>query len=311
MHEKKMTLAGWVDWELLGTDGTVTQQGSHSNLITDRGLDVFATQQSWSDYYGSDSVYWQGWRTYLCVGTGATEPRTDQSELVAEVARSNESGGFIGSHTATKEGDYYIVRSTVVRVIDFNSSFNLTEYGLSEHPYSGVNIRELFRDSDDTPIVLTVNEGQQLKLKHTLTVKLSALPTDVMVNILGVGEVQTKAQIVASEGDNIYRLFSWVYSPPHAAYVSVADINDISDGVIQAIKEYNSASNEIYITGSHQIAKSVTFNTSEANRQIGGVIFASWDDKMTGYHVVFDTPLVKDDTKKLTLDFEISWSRGE
>lgn len=115
---------------------------------------------------------------YAVVGTGSTPPAATQTTLVNEVARTirDPSGNTSGTRSITRPSDgVYDIK--VERQFDPAqvSGRNLTEWGFS--PTSGANAplmcRELFRDGNGDPIVITLDPDQFLRLIYTYRVVLT------------------------------------------------------------------------------------------------------------------------------------------
>ncbi|MFB9994501.1 hypothetical protein ACFFLM_21320 [Deinococcus oregonensis] len=186
---------GWAHWQLL-EGGRVIQEGEQHNLLLNQGLDLMATY-GLGDVPNGNNVENTGIQQYLVVGTGSTAPAVDQLNMVAEVARSAYAPpGFACSVTRTGAGIY---RRTVTReFFGHQANGNLTEWGFS--PQSGFNsalaVRELFRDNNGTPIVLTKTAAQQLRLTYTLEYRFGPTVTSAAsFDISGIGNVSGKYSI--------------------------------------------------------------------------------------------------------------------
>jgi hypothetical protein len=133
---------------------------------------------------------------YAAVGTGSTAPDPTQTQLASEVNRASysrprdpPSGERHQIEALSGYGEY-----NICRVHEFPETavggLNLTEWGYS--PSSSRNgalmTRELFRDSNGNPIVLTLDAGQSLRLVYRYRVTVSPTsPQAVSVDIGGDG----------------------------------------------------------------------------------------------------------------------------
>jgi len=144
-----------------------------------------------------------GLHRYAAVGTGSTPPSPTQTGLVNEVARTirDNNNNTTGTQTRTRvaEGVYDI---TVVREFTETEvgNRNLTEWGFSPSGTAGANLmsRELFRDGNGTPIVITPAADQRLRLFYAIRVSLSPVPSNpanATIDIQGLGTFAGKAFI--------------------------------------------------------------------------------------------------------------------
>ncbi|MCS7226849.1 MAG: hypothetical protein NZ821_07660 [Gloeomargarita sp. SKYB31] len=127
------------------------------------------------------------------VGTGSTPPSPTQTGLVNEVGRTieDQTGNTSGTRTITRVSDG-VYEIAVVR--EFTEAQvgnrNLTEWGFSPSTSAGGNLstRELFRDGNGDPIVITPASDQRLRLiyKTRLTITPTT-PQNVSIDISGLG----------------------------------------------------------------------------------------------------------------------------
>lgn len=149
-----MQLEGWVTAEVLDARGHTVEERHFRNLITNSGLDYFMTN-------GMQQLH-----RAVCVGVGNRPPSPGDVALDAEVARHMpmESGSCIYSGPGE-------VRSTRQWLFPLGViEANLAEVGFSPlGSYGGgVGIRQLFKDAQGNPQVVSVNREQQLRIRHDL-----------------------------------------------------------------------------------------------------------------------------------------------
>lgn len=152
---------GWVEVRLINREGKVVHEHTQDNLILDKGLN-----------YILSSLRAEKIHLYVAVGTGSSTPTPTQTALDAEVARTNAtlSAGPDIEITALADGYYRISRT---RTFDYNqANGNLTEFGASETT-TGVNTRELFRDANGNPIVITKTSNERLVITYHIEVMFS------------------------------------------------------------------------------------------------------------------------------------------
>ena len=157
----KAKVEGWIDLKLIDRSGKVIFEHQQSNLILDKGIIYAAQNRDFANLH-----------TYIAVGTGSTAPNASQTALVSEVARTNLTLnlGPDSEVIVNGDGDYTIRRT---RGFDYNqANGNLTEFGGSNSSSSsaGVNTRELFRDADGNPIVITKTSNERLAITYSLRI---------------------------------------------------------------------------------------------------------------------------------------------
>jgi hypothetical protein len=161
-------------------------EGEQHNMILTQFYDTLIPQ------YG-----FLGPSLYAAVGTGSTAPDPTQTQLANEIGTSSSpmrtqsepSGLYDQVEALATPGEY-----NILRVREFPETWvgglNLTEWGFS--PLSSRNgslmTRELFRDNNGNPIVLTLTADQKLRLIYRYKVTVSPTsPQAVSVNIGGDG----------------------------------------------------------------------------------------------------------------------------
>lgn len=172
-------IGGFLDWELIDRRGRAVAGGQQPNMFLDAGLNALAATALTS----------QQWFTHAAVGTGSNEPDVTQTALDSEVARTGTfSPGGNGSVTRVSDGVYHLTRTWQ---FDFSSgNGNLTEWGIARSSSGGLVVRQLFRDSQGTPITITKTDEFQLRIKYTCEIALAdVLHTPGSLVIDGIGEV--------------------------------------------------------------------------------------------------------------------------
>ncbi len=136
---------------------------------------------------------------YAAVGTGSVAPDPTQTILQNEVARSDLlPSGEVNGAIYISPGVY-----DIKRVVEFTEAQvgnrNLTEWGFSPSSTSGGSLmtRELFRDANGNPVVITPASDQRLRLIYKYRVTLGpTTPQAVTVNINGLGLRTAKFVVV-------------------------------------------------------------------------------------------------------------------
>lgn len=314
----KAGLEGWLNYELIDTEGRTVQSGEQHNLIVDQGLDVVAQVGIW------------GLQSAACVGTGSTAPATNQTALVAEIARTSAKP-VADVLTKLAPGVY---ENTVTMEFDFpQGNGNLTEWGFSHGSNSsaGICVRELFRDAQGTPIVLTKTDAQKLRLVYRLRVTFGPVqPTAFAFNLAGVGQVTGRMGLVhraysIEDGnflhstDNDERIIPSIimgFSKPGLLTRNVGaftyDTEMQRDDVMGA-----TVAVDPYITGSYRRTYTMTLSTSEGNMPIWGLSFSDHRYKGKTYSrpgglvFAFDSAVAKDNAHTLSIQgVGVSWGRA-
>lgn len=148
-------------------------------MILNSGLDN-ACQTTAGDSFSSASSAprFAEWLQYAAFGTGSTEPSASDVTLDAQVGtRTNNRGGFDnlenGGLNAEENLMWYEV--TFTRVFSISANVNAAEWGLGPAATGDLSVRDLFRadpnDPQSAPIVLTLEDGDQLQLVVTVRVQ--------------------------------------------------------------------------------------------------------------------------------------------
>ena len=314
------TLAGHTAWSLLDADGQTVQSGEHHNLILNSGLDAFGTCPTDTLYAASLYVYpaFGQWRQYLALGTGSAAPVATQTTLSAEVMRSNSGGGFDGASgeittTYTNNATQLVMTSVHVRVADITVARNLTEYGFSSTSTanSTLSIRELFRDGGGNPIALSVQAGQKLKVVHTLTITLPLGLTEYTVNIDNLGAVTGRGGWYnAVSSSERAAAFQYVLGPQGAGCI-IRTADTFNAGAAPTVQDYVNATVQTYVSGTYARTRTLVFDVAVGNIQHHGwVLCQSNAAYSSGWRFGLLAPITKDNTKRLTLNFSVSWGRA-
>lgn len=164
--------------EVVNRDGTVADRREQRNMILDTGLDYLMTSGC------------QGIHSTVAVGIGNRPPAVTDTRLDAEVYRyANMEGGdsFTVGGGFTANGEYRSFRRWLMPLGAIEA--NLAEVGFSHNsnPNSGVNIRQLFRDAQGTPQVVSVSRDQQLRVQHEFFYRFPTALTPMEWHVDGWG----------------------------------------------------------------------------------------------------------------------------
>jgi len=157
-------------------------EGEQHNLILDAAYDTLIPQ------YGFLFLH-----SYAAVGTGSTPPASTQTALVSEVARTrrDENGGTTGTRNVVYAGTpgVYDVQVTREFIESEVGGRNLTEWGFSpiSTPGGTLMARELFRDGTGSPVVLTLDSDQRLRLIYKIRLTITPISQAISLNIANMG----------------------------------------------------------------------------------------------------------------------------
>lgn len=200
----------------------VEKEAEQHNLILTQTYDALIGD------YGFHSL-----ADYAVVGTGSTPPDATQTGLVAEVARTSDgvsgdpdtiarqstSGPGVGTFIITVKREF-----TEAQV----GGKNLTEWGFSPSGSAGGNLmtRELFRDGQGNPVVISLASDQRLRLIYAYQVSYSpnaGAPQDASINIANLGTFTGKvfATRYSSEVGDLHLLSWWAMAYAGETYNSL------------------------------------------------------------------------------------------
>lgn len=324
----KMGMSGHARFELIDLEtGAVEWTGEQHNLILDSGLEAFGSSShnaggSGGNIYGT---YGQ-WRQYFCVGTGSTAPAVGQSALVNQAVIQASSGGFSAENSETYSYDavngVYKAVLTLVRVIDFSASYNLTEWGLAKAATGSISIRELFRDSEGGATSIAVTSGKQLKCYHTLTLTVPAALAATSFTLTGLG-VQNGTGGFWSNSTNIQYLFQQCFGTTGSwnmvwnfTNVAMPTANQAGAWFTPSTSGKSSGTTDAYVGSSKKITRRMSFTTSEIIGNINEIILGSTGATggsaaaMSGLIFKFTTPVSKTASNTVTFVYEWTFDRS-
>lgn len=188
-NTRHVTLDGWAHWELIEGD-RVLAEGEQHNLFLNQGLNQFSTNQP------------RAIAAFAVIGSGSAAPAVTDVGLGAEAARTN-ADPLAGSLVRRAGNGVYEVVSQR-EFIEGQGTGNLTEWGFSPTNTVGPNlaVRELFRDAQGNPVVITKTATQRLRLTYTLTFTLTPVTLTPVApfDITGLGTFSGSHTLLRSTG---------------------------------------------------------------------------------------------------------------
>jgi hypothetical protein len=270
------------------------------NLITNGGLDRIGSAAA-SGYTG---IY------YVQVGTGSTAPANTDSALANYLAGTNRSFSYSASYggnpTYHTEGTYYW------QFDQGAAAGNLSEIGVGWAASGSLFSRALIVDGGGSPTTITVAAIEFLAVTYKLrmypptadvtgTITMGGVDYDYTIRPASAGGSLWNSQGVSGLGG---QMFGAVY-----------------DGAIGTMTGYPSGasstvtpSKAVYSSGSYKMAFTLSASINQGNLA-GGVCSAylsisAWNGSgQFSWQCQFDPKIPKDNTKTLSLTFDVSWAR--
>lgn len=293
-------------------------------MITDYGLEAQKTDEPYSHY---NSLLTLGFN-YLAVGTGSALPAANQTALVNEVARTYSNGHFKESQSVIVDTDTnkLIISANLVRVINFNASYNLTEFGFFTSSTGNYCVyRQLFRknpnDPNSDPIVISVQSGDQLKVSYTVSwvVPLGRHLTKTITTGGTTYTVNVGLMVDPSAKLNVSRVLTAVhpygYPDTQVTAFSADDIDATPTGRRGYPTSHAPGANrrKAYGSGDYRVDKWLEIPASQLNGTFKSLVMVAdgyYADLRCGIYFSFTPPITKTDLQTLTLSYTLSWGRA-
>ena len=302
----------------------VEKEAEQHNLILTQTYDALIGS------YGFHSL-----ANYAVVGTGSTPPDATQTGLVAEVARTSArvsgepdtiarqstSGPGVGTFIITVKREF-----TEAEV----GGKNLTEWGFSPSDSAGGNLmtRELFRDGQGNPVVISLASDQRLRLIYAYRFSYSpnaGAPQDASINIANLGTFTGKvfATRYHDPGGNsdLYLLSWWAMAYAGGFYNSLCfypldnykkpDL-DSALGAYSSLSGYRITSGMFTAITRGRKINAITIPSSDYNRDIYGfaIIRYTTSSHAGGFALAFDrgVKFTKSNLYKLVVgEWTLTW----
>lgn len=288
-------------------------------MILNNGLDEACKQTSAAQTTGS--IPWPAFARfirYAAYGNGSTEPQETDVELVNELARTADRGGFTDESDSIRDGQNDVLRqvSTFRRVFSISSSVNVTEWGLGVNSSGALGVRDLFRedpnDPNSDPVTLDLQSGDELHLIITLTVEGPYGYDEESFTITGTagndgnGLHTGQAGLCASNDTNAERALRTAW--PGGTGVSTWDrlsriTTDTLTGRGDSISQSGNydLSAEVYTDGNYYRDHTAILSTAQANEEHWGWINGSDSGFGSRFFTTNPPSFTKTDTYELRL----------
>lgn len=311
----KMKLRGEYKLAIQRNDGTIEETPWFHNTILNQGLDRIGSGGN-TDYIVS----------YAQVGAGTTPPSVTQTSLesyVAGSAISTSASSVINSGSPT----YATTQTFTLTFAQGAVVGTIAEVGVGwAATGSTLFSRELIRDGSGNPTTLSLTSIDQLIVFYKLT--FTPVITDVTGTVnLGTQTVNYTSRLAFADNfvtlNNVFRPLRLVTASDTTggvtAYPSGSTLGAITAGPsgspISSSASYTISS---YSTGNYYLDTTIFWGTTQGNGTGGlqALLFQLGTGNLGGgnggtqYQVRFDSPILKDGTKTLSLTFRMSWARG-
>lgn len=332
-------IGGELMWELIDTRNfsrpVVVRKGKQKNMILGKMIDYWMKTNNDNNFLGTmkSSSASIGHVRYCVLGTGTSAPARNQTALDSQIG-SNKS---FQTHSASPDfGVYGVYTETTYEFQEDECNGDLTEWGIK--PYSttpgSLLCRELFRDENGDPVVLTKTNSQVLRMTYRLYAQRVSDCSEstvtcgdttytckgYMVNRHLVSLLGMKQSSPYVFPDSFYCSFLYSITTTKTLQMYLGTSNSPSDfgdsaNAIKADKTvvYPSLlpSSPEYVDGSYEREIIWSFAGSEANMNIGEMIINGnyQGGYKESYHiarVTFDPPIAKDSSKKLKIGTKIA-----
>ncbi len=300
----------------------IVLEGEQHNLILGQAYDYIAT-------HGLTFLV-----NYAVLSTGTDPITSSTTGLTGEFKRTNrDQTGATGTRTINRISDGVYEVNIVREFLETEvAGRNITQWGFSPVSAPGNNlvVAESFRDGQGSPVVITPESDQRLRLIYTYRFSIGptvAVPSSI--NITGLGTFLGKYVLTKSSGGAFGTYPDLVATEvaitgsvidsgggPTSSYQSVyllsdrlpASYSDTSDG--SGFSAYKWPGLQPYVPGSKtRKTNQVTFLSNEGNGTIRTIgLGPHWGG---GFRFVLDPgyDIIKDNLHKLTLGpFTVTWS---
>lgn len=304
--------------EIMKPDGRIRQTIEFPNLITNNGLDIL-----------SGSVGSGNWSVACAVGSGNTAPAVTDTALVSLVATTSTQASQ--SNTIQSTSPYFSTAVTTWQFAQGAAAGNLSEVGVGPSSTSLFS-RALILDSGGVPTTITVLSNEFLNVTYTLE---NIVPTADVTGTITLAGVNYSYTIRASRATNSSVNPGWGISQYQGgnitshdfhigqgyAFLGTSTIGAVTGNPTGTQTGGGTRGTGTYSIGSYNLTDSWTWGINDGNLTGGiGAMEIQWGNRSivgTGnnaggrgiYQIGFSPAIPKDNTKQLTLNFNIAWTR--
>lgn len=295
---------GYFDVELIhARTGLVKKKLQFRNVIVDAGLAHLAARNRWTDIVD-----------YLAVGTGSTPPSVSDTTLVAEIARTDNDGGFSNETYTQGSGDQTEYHAQIITRVftESEANGNLTELGFFNQSIGGTMWnRQLFRDELGNPTTITKTDEDQLRVRYELRL---TPPFDDHIQEFTVKGVDITATCRAANVTNstYWGIGIGAVASSTIMYAYDADGAGPRSGVPSGAQQSQTSHTiQPYVPGTHYTEIERVFGPSRANfgQGVGATRTAVWDSRWPVFQAGFSPRIPKLDSERLVIMERLTYGR--
>lgn len=291
MKNSAIKLQGQITWSVgkPGEEPRIYNNDPTKNLIVNQGLGRFL--QDPVPFVFTDCQ----------VGTGDGETTPDMTALVNPQGSPVSRVGF---PSYANNGEFASISYTYVFPANVFTGLSITEVGFFNGIVGTLSSRVRLKDSNGTPISITMSEGEVLSIDYSVRLYI---PTGDTTGTFTVdGDTYNYRMRVASRD-------AWVLSnqgrPLTGGVAYSTDVLGTEDSEPSGLSDSFSATIAPYVSGSYQRTYSINFGLDQGNFP-GGIGSMMFGDSSQAYQVSFSPKLPKDSTKLLSFSGFFIFSIG-
>lgn len=303
-------IGGFYRLQAIRPDGRVrVDTGFFPNLITDVGLNLIGSSQSWVES--------------VVVGTGNATPTNSDTSLAAQVGSTSNRLSRVGASNQT--ADRYCYGRAVFRFSAGSAEGNLAEVGV----YSSTALfsRALILDGEGVPTTLTILEDEALDVTYEVR---NYPPLDDVVTTMDIGETTHDITIRVAEVDSMWDLLGGGLGAPIgwmagratfascSLYPSTSTLGAVTGSPSGTPSNNDGGSDSAYVPNSNARDFSYTFGLTAGNVSGGAaaILVPLGSQPTSGeaqigmaYQISVDPVIPKNSGNNLALNFRHAWAR--
>lgn len=309
-------MEGWFDVELIHKPtGIIKQKLRFKNLITNAGLDSIGIY----DRAGPGALYGEG--SWMGVGSGTTPPAVTDTQLEAQIVRTNSNGSppiYSTAGTGGTDVDYWWIKTTKVFLPGVGTG-NLTEVGIFNQSTGGTMwCRQLFKDGSGTPVTIVKTSEDELRISYELrlyTMKSTNTSTFTIKSVSRTCTTRAYDVDTANRWGNtgllsyLGRWDTFSATPFQNTLYSSSAMPAVLDNQVGTPTHASDASWGSYSSNTYYRDFTMVFSPGVGNVAIGSAVWGGGNGYIAPFITTINPPFLKTDTEKFTFTARLSWGR--
>ena len=304
-------VAGYFTVDLIhAASGLVARHLEFKNLIPDAGLEAAGTTKIPGTL-----------NQYCAVGTGSTAPAVDQTQLVAELARTNSTGSVLDVNSQDIAALGYCFVRVSRNFTTAQANGNLTEIGFFNAATDGTMLcRQLFLDEEGVPTTITKTSEFQLRITYEFRVYPSIADLVYSATINGSAMNITRRpgagwdlRNATSSGQPVSGGFGASTASWEGGTAYSGTLGAVGSKPGGSLGNRTSTTEAAYVPLSFQREATHEWDSTAGNGLIKTIILAGRAEGLASgnwtYQHQLTTALNKSNTQKLVVQYTRSWSR--